>query len=214
MVEAIFIVAAVMILAGAFGVVMSRNTVHSALFLVQTLIGTALIFLIQEAHFLAAVQIIVYAGAVVILFLFVIMLLGVDKADNISSAKIAGQRQTAVLLGSVIVSFLFAVMLTSGMFMTETDTSETGTDTSWSVLLKQERQTSGEVDGGTITSAASGVLLKQERALKNGVSETDVERLGRILFSEYAFAVEITAVLLTIAVVGAVVLTRADRKRL
>lgn len=194
MVEAIFIVAAVMILAGAFGVVMSRNTVHAALFLVQALIGTALIFLIQEAHFLAAVQIIVYAGAVVILFLFVIMLLGVDKVENISSAKIAGQSQTAVLLGSVIVLCLFAVMLTSGKFVSETDMPEK--DTSWSVLLKEGRQTSGE------------------RALIGGVSETDIERLGRILFSEYAFAVEITAVLLTIAVVGAVVLTRADRKRL
>ena len=194
MVEAIFIVAAVMILAGAFGVVMSRNTVHAALFLVQVLIGTALIFLIQEAHFLAAVQIIVYAGAVVILFLFVIMLLGVDKVENISSTKIAGQSQTAVLLGSVIVSFLFAVMLTAGSFIPETDMPEK--DTSWSVLLKEGRQTSGE------------------RALIGGVSETDIERLGRILFSEYAFAVEITAVLLTIAVVGAVVLTRTDRKRL
>ena len=75
-----FFFGAAIILAGAIGVVVARNAVHSALFLIQTLLGVAVIFVVQEAHFLAAVQIVVYAGAIVILFLFVIMLLGVDKA--------------------------------------------------------------------------------------------------------------------------------------
>ena len=65
-----------MILVGAVGVVTSRNPVHAALSLVMTLFGVAVLFIEQEADFLAAVQIIVYAGAIVVLFLFVIMFLG------------------------------------------------------------------------------------------------------------------------------------------
>jgi NADH-quinone oxidoreductase subunit I len=62
-----------------------RNPVHAALSLVATLFGVAVLFVAQEAHFLAAVQVIVYAGAIVVLFLFVLMLLGVDRAEDLSS---------------------------------------------------------------------------------------------------------------------------------
>jgi NADH-quinone oxidoreductase subunit J len=61
-------------LVGALGVVLSRNPVHSALWLVLTLVSVAVLFLIQDAQLVAAVQVIVYAGAIVVLFLFVIML--------------------------------------------------------------------------------------------------------------------------------------------
>ena len=56
---------------------------HAALSLILTLFGVAVLFVAQDAHFLAAVQVIVYAGAIVVLFLFVIMLLGVDRAENL-----------------------------------------------------------------------------------------------------------------------------------
>ena len=74
----VFVIASAMVLGGAIGVVAYRNPVHAALSLVLTLFGVAVHFVAQEAHFLAAVQVIVYAGAIVVLFLFVIMLLGVD----------------------------------------------------------------------------------------------------------------------------------------
>ena len=73
-----------MVIAGALGVIMRSNPVHAALSLVLTLFGVAVHFVALEAHFLAAVQVIVYAGAIVVLFLFVIMLLGVDKAEDLS----------------------------------------------------------------------------------------------------------------------------------
>ena len=78
----VFAVATLMVLGGAVGVVRSRNPVQAALSLVLTLFGVAVHFVAQEAHFLAVVQVIVYAGAIVVLFLFVIMLLGVDKAER------------------------------------------------------------------------------------------------------------------------------------
>ena len=63
---------------------------HSALSLVATLFGVAVLFIAQDADFLAAVQVIVYAGAIVVLFLFVIMLLGVDQADDLAHRAAGG----------------------------------------------------------------------------------------------------------------------------
>lgn len=102
----VFIVAALVILIGALGVIFSRNPVHSALMLVMTLFGVAVLFVAQEAHFLAAVQVIVYAGAIVVLFLFVIMLLGVDTAENLSTDPLGGQRPAAGVVAVAAVGLL------------------------------------------------------------------------------------------------------------
>ncbi|MDQ6615940.1 MAG: NADH-quinone oxidoreductase subunit J [Actinomycetota bacterium] len=98
----VFVVAAVAILIGALGVVISRNPVHAALNLVLTLFGIAVEFINQQVDFLAAVQVIVYAGAIVILFLFVIMLLGVDQEENVAAEPLRGQRATAIVLGLMV----------------------------------------------------------------------------------------------------------------
>jgi NADH-quinone oxidoreductase subunit J len=96
---AVFVVAGLATLTGAFGVILSANPVHSALMLVMTLFGVAVLFVAQQAHFLAAVQVIVYAGAIVVLFLFVIMLLGVDRSDNLGVEPLRGQRVAAAVAG-------------------------------------------------------------------------------------------------------------------
>jgi NADH-quinone oxidoreductase subunit J len=91
-----FAVAAAVVLAGAIGVVVARNPVHSALMLVMTLFGVAVLFVEQQANFLAAVQVIVYAGAIVVLFLFVIMFLGVDRQESLEKEPLRAQRPLAV----------------------------------------------------------------------------------------------------------------------
>jgi NADH-quinone oxidoreductase subunit J len=93
-----FIVAAAIVLAGGIGVVVARNPVHSALMLVMTLFGVAVLFVLQRDDFLAAVQVIVYAGAIVVLFLFVIMFLGVDRQENVAAEPLRGQRPLAIAL--------------------------------------------------------------------------------------------------------------------
>jgi NADH-quinone oxidoreductase subunit J len=93
-----FGVAAAIVLSGAIGVVIARNPVHAALMLVMTLFGIAVLFVLQRDDFLAAVQVIVYAGAIVVLFLFVIMFLGVDREENIAVEPLRGQRPLAVAL--------------------------------------------------------------------------------------------------------------------
>lgn len=105
----VFIAASAMVLIGAVGVVVRRHPVHAALSLILTLFGVAVHFVAQEAHFLAAVQVIVYAGAIVVLFLFVIMLLGVDTVEDISIEPIPVQRPLAAVVGIG----LFAVLATA-----------------------------------------------------------------------------------------------------
>lgn len=95
----VFFIAAAACLGGAFGVILARNPVHAALSLVGTLFGIAIHFVNLGAHFLAAVQVVVYAGAIVVLFLFVIMLLGVDTADDVDTEPLVGQRIAALVVG-------------------------------------------------------------------------------------------------------------------
>jgi len=107
----VFIVSGVVILAGALGVVTSRNPVHAALSLVLTLFGIAVLFVAQRADFLAVVQVIVYAGAIVVLFLFVIMLLGVDQAEDLEVEPLVGQRQAAIGVGIAALAALLLPIL-------------------------------------------------------------------------------------------------------
>jgi NADH-quinone oxidoreductase subunit J len=99
-----FAVAAAICIIGSVGVVVSTHPVHSALMLVMTLFGVAVLFVEENAQFLAAVQVIVYAGAIVVLFLFVIMLLGIDRAESIAADPLKGQRATALVLGALVLA--------------------------------------------------------------------------------------------------------------
>lgn len=101
----IFSIFAVVSLGAALAVVTMRNPVHSALALVLTLFCVAVFFVMQGAHFLAAVQVIVYAGAIVVLFLFVIMLLGVDRRELLDE-PLPWQRPVAFLLGAGLLAGL------------------------------------------------------------------------------------------------------------
>ncbi len=107
----VFAAGALICLAGALGVVRSNNPVHAALGLVGTLFGVAVLFIARDAEFLAAVQVIVYAGAVVVLFLFVIMLLGVDRTEDVDAEPIVGQRALAAAVSAVLFLGLSAALV-------------------------------------------------------------------------------------------------------
>ncbi|WP_436793724.1 NADH-quinone oxidoreductase subunit J family protein [Actinospongicola halichondriae] len=169
----IFLVAGAICIIGALGVVISSNPVHSALSLVATLFGVAVLFVAQEANFLAAVQVIVYAGAIVVLFLFVIMLLGVDRAESLEVEPIVGQRVAALIVGVAVFALPVAALAS----------------TSWE---------------------ATGALSNLGRLSDGG---PDIEALGEIVFTRYLLAFEVTSVLLVIAVVGAVLLSKKSPVR-
>ena len=115
---AIFVIFAIGAIGGAGGVVMARKPVHAALALVLTLFSVAVFFVMQGAHFLAAVQVIVYAGAIVVLFLFVIMLLGIDQED-ILDEPLPAQRPLAMAVGVA----LFAGLILLGRILEPTGAS-------------------------------------------------------------------------------------------
>ena len=98
----VFWVFAPISIASAIGMLLMRNAVHAALFLVVNFFCLAVFYLILDAPFLFAVQIIVYAGAIMVLFLFVIMLLGVDRGDDLRERLVA-QRPLAIALAIAFV---------------------------------------------------------------------------------------------------------------
>ncbi len=95
--------------AAALGILFVRKAVHAAMLLAVVMIGLAVLYLVLEAPFLFAVQIIVYTGAILMLFLFVLMLVGVDASDSVVET-IRGQRLLAMLAG-----LLLGVVLVVGL---------------------------------------------------------------------------------------------------
>jgi NADH-quinone oxidoreductase subunit J len=94
---------------GALGMVLARNAVHSALWLVVTMLCLGFLYVVNAAPFLGAVQIIVYTGAIMMLFLFVLMLVGRDASDSLIET-LRGQRVAAILLGVG-----FAILIGTGL---------------------------------------------------------------------------------------------------
>ena len=143
----------------------SRNPVTSAMFLVLTIVSLAGLFVLLHAFFLAAVQVLVYAGAVMVLFLFVIMLLDLKEEER-RKIRTFGVAGGVISAGAILFIFL-------------------------SSLLKPEARLGATqppaVEGGTVA-------------------------LARLLFSQYLLPFEIVSVLLLVAMVGVVLLSKKDLK--
>jgi NADH-quinone oxidoreductase subunit J len=146
----------------------SRNPVTSAMFLVLTIISLAGLFVLLHAYFLAAVQVLVYAGAVMVLFLFVIMLLDLpaEERRRFKILAVIGGMSSA---GAILLIFLYELFLRS-----RTEAPSPVAD-------------SPSLEGGTL-------------------------ELGRLLFTQYVLPFEIVSVLLLVAMVGVVLLSKKDLK--
>jgi NADH-quinone oxidoreductase subunit J len=159
----------------ALGLLFARKAVHCALLLAVVMISLAVLYAVQDAPFLFAVQIIVYTGAILMLFLFVLMLVGRDSSDSVVEV-LRGQRSAALLFGVGL-----AALLVGAVGRAFTDVTPAGL-------------------------AAGG-------ANWNG----NVPGLGRLIFTKYLFAFELTSALLITAALGAMVLayaqTQAHAKR-
>lgn len=164
----IFVVLSVLAIASALGMVLSNSTVNSALLLVINLVTLSGVYLLLQAQFLALIQILVYAGAIMVLFLFVIMLLNVDKEESLFD-KFRVKYLLAFLLGAIV----FAQILYSIGGVTD--------------MLPE---ISGEM-----------------------IQVGTVESLGEVLYTDYLFAFEMTAILLTAAVVGALIVAQFKTKQ-
>ena len=110
---ALFWIFSVMAVGSALGVVGSlRSPINSALSLVLSMLALAGLYVLLEAQFVGLIQVMVYAGAIVVLFLFVIMLLGVDRAEDISAEPLVNQRPAAFAAGALLL-----LMILGGLFL-------------------------------------------------------------------------------------------------
>ena len=164
----LFLVLALVAIATALGMLMSRNAVYSALFLVLNFTTVAVFYLLLGAPFIAMAQITVYAGAIMVLFLFVIMLLGADALPK--TEVLPWQRPLAIFL-----AVLLAVEAT--------------------FLLVTKARPSGNV-------------LQPEAAVN---TMDNLRQMGMVLFNQYLLPFEVTSVLLLVAMVGAITLTKKEK---
>ena len=164
----VFLVLSLVAISTALGMLFSRNAVYSALFLVLNFITVAVFYLLLGAPFIAMSQITVYAGAIMVLFLFVIMLLG---AESLAPSKaLPWQRPLAGLLSVVLVVEAAYLLITRAN-----------------------------------TTAAISAPDASVNTMEN------LRTMALELFSQYLLPFEITSILLLVAMVGAIVLTRQER---
>ena len=156
--------------ASAVMVIVSRNPVHSVLYLILAFVNASGLFVLMGAEFLAMILIVVYVGAVLVLFLFVVMMLDVDFSEL--RQGFLQYLPVGVLVGVV---FLAELLLVVG---------------AW-------------VIGPSMPQAISSPIPS---------TITNTEALGRVLYTQYAFAFEIAAVILLVAIIAAIALTLRQRK--
>ncbi|MGH7477203.1 MAG: NADH-quinone oxidoreductase subunit J [Longimicrobiales bacterium] len=187
MVELLFYVFAALALGGAIGMVTRSNPVASLLFLVLTFFALAAIYILLGAHFIGAVQVILYAGAIMVLFLFVIMLLNLGhdyRADIRGGLWIVLAFATAGIVG-------YALARLAGGTAELTDRAD---------------QLFYDVAGSATTN--------HQPPTTNGVGQGGAEgydavaAIGIPLFEDHLVAFEVTSILLLVAVIGAILLAK------
>ncbi len=163
---AFWVLAPVMV-AAALGVLVVRKAVHAALLLAVVMIGLAVMYAVQDAPFLFAVQIIVYTGAILMLFLFVLMLVGVDASDSVVET-IKGQRLMAVVVGVLfgLVLVLAVAQVSVGVVAGLDEAQPDGNVPALARLLFSRYVFAFEATSALLITAAIGamVLAHRERA--------------------------------------------------
>ncbi len=174
------------ILAGLL-TVMARNAVHSALFLISSLVSVGALFILLGAEFIAGVQILVYVGGVMVLFLFVIMLVNVGAEEEGRAPMFHRPSQVATaLVFSLLLVFglLYAI---NGAFGGPKDKEQT-----------QQAAVARGARDQTLQTGATGVSRLS----------TETERVGNSLYTYASLPFEIASLLLLVAIIGSVMLAR------
>jgi len=169
--------------------VMARNTIHSALFLISSLVSVAALFILLRAEFIAGVQILVYVGGVMVLFLFVIMLVNVGSEERGSEEIFNRSRQ-------VTTSVIFCALLVGGLLY--------AINVGYEGLQKRDEVA---VIGAAGQRAADEQNLQQAATGSSRITK-ETERVGAGLYRYGSLPFEIASVLLLVAIIGSVMLAR------
>ena len=165
---------------GAIGMVWARNAVHSALFLVLTMLSLGVFYVLQAGPFIGMVQIIVYTGAIIMLFLFVLMLVGRDSSDALIET-LRGQRTAAIVLGIGFAGLMCGVLargLTSITVKNLDDANKDGNVQGIAKLLFTKYVFAFEVTSALLITAALGamILAHVEKRKEDKVSQPAMMR--------------------------------------
>ena len=211
----LFLMVAALALIAALLVVLNPNPVRSALFLVVNLFCIAGLYLLLNAYFLSAVQVIVYTGAIMVLFLFVIMLLNLGTPDR-SLNKLKAQTPVAVL-GGLLLAGALVWSVTKGtapvpveQHRTEVVESPAEKKDESSEAARQEQKERGRVKPEHESATAERLPLRAE-PMVDGYPLGSPQGIGKTLYNPklpWLFPFELTSILLLIAVIGSVVLAR------
>jgi NADH-quinone oxidoreductase subunit J len=185
-------------------VILSQNPVRSALFLVLNLFCVAVLYLLLNAYFLAAVQVIVYAGAIMVLFLFVIMLLNLGTPDK-TKDKLRWQQGAALVAGISLITMVGLSVFSTAISSTP---SENGKPTAWQQPALTAPDLVVTVPDRSV-SAKAGDMVRQEVTDAQGMGT--VLNIGNALYNPnkpWLFPFEVTSILLLVATIGSVVLAR------
>lgn len=169
--------------------VMARNTIHSALFLISSLVSVAALFILLRAEFIAGVQILVYVGGVMVLFLFVIMLVNVGEEER-------GREEIFNRSRQVTTSVIFCGLLAVGLIFAVNE-GYRGLQKRDATLLQVAAEQQGNQDQNLQASATGSSRIS-----------IDSERLGNGLYRFGSLPFEIASVLLLVAIIGSVMLAR------
>ncbi|PAP78795.1 hypothetical protein BSZ37_14940 [Rubrivirga marina] len=171
----------------------SRSPVASALWMVQTMLAIACLYLTLNATFIGVVQILVYAGAIMVLFLFVIMLLNLEETPRLSA--FTWQRAVAFVGGVAVLALLLtAVAEQIDVFPTPTDVPVAVVDPVDEAVVVGPEGDAAVIDEGEVAVVP--------------LDPTSVEQIGVALLTRHAFTLEIVGALLLAATIGAVLLAK------
>lgn len=167
MITYLFIFLAVLAVASALAMVINKNTVNSALFLVLNMVSLAGLFLLLKAQFLAVIQVLVYAGAIMVLFLFVIMLLNVEDEEGLFN-KFRVKYFVAFLLGVVVFSqILYSIGSFSDTLPTVApEMTEVGTVEAIGDVLYTEYLLPFHIIAMLLTAAMNGALMVAQHKVR------------------------------------------------
>ena len=173
--------------------IMARNAVHSALFLISSLVSIAALFILLGAEFIAGVQILVYVGGVMVLFLFVIMLVNVGAEER---GKERIFNRPAQVIATTVFALLLAVGLVYALNKGFTDLKARDKD---KLGMAEIKRSIAEQD---LPNAATGTFKITK----------DTERVGASLYRYASLPFEIASVLLLVAIIGSVMLARTVKQ--
>jgi NADH-quinone oxidoreductase subunit J len=176
-----FFILAPFALIGAIGMVWARNAVHSALFLVLTMMSLGVFYVLQAGPFIGMVQIIVYTGAIMMLFLFVLMLVGRDSSDALIET-LRGQRAAAIVLGlgfaGLICTALYrALQHRTVVGLTNANAADGGNIQGVAKLLFTKYVFAFEVTSALLITAAVGAMILAHVERRKEDRITQVERM-------------------------------------